>query len=659
LAVNALAQREPRLGYAYPAGGASGTTFQVVLGGQNLAGPAQVLVTGDGITAAVQDYERPLSQKRVNEMRDQLQEVRQAMGEARKQGRFGSPDEGMQLFLQLTQERGMTKEELKKAVEFRQQRQDPKRQPNAQLAESVTVRMTVAADAAPGMRELRLLTRAGLSNPLRFSIGQWREVCEPRQEPELTWEDLIGIRNPGRAGDPAVPPAPKCALPTVINGQILPGEEDEFRFTGRRGQQLVAAVSAQSLMPYLADAVPGWFQPVLTLGDVHGNEVAYADDFQFHPDPVLACVLPKDGEYVLRIRDSIFRGREDFVYRIAVGEIPFITGCFPLGGPARECTLVELSGWNLPTNRLVVTPLSAGVETMTISVEKAGGSSNAKSFARGQQSEILEREPNNLPAHAQSVSLPVVVNGRIQPDGDCDVYRFEGRAGQSITAEVFARRLDSPLDSILKLTDDSGRELASNDDHADPAAGLITHHADSRLEAVLPADGWYRLSLADAQGEGGAARGYRLAVLPTRPDFKLRMVPSSLSLRPGSTASVTVHVLRVGGFTNDIRLTLKNAPSGFALLNPVLSGETNRFEVKLKAPTSAGGVGVWNLEVEGVALMGGEQVIRPVVPADDLMQAFLYRHLVPAQQFSVAILGRNPPGKGTTAASQKKPVGTP
>ena len=38
-------------------------------------------------------------------------------------------------------------------------------------------------------------------------------------------------------------------------------------------------------------------------------------------------------------------------------------------------------------------------------------------------------------------------------------------------AEVYARRLDSPLDSVLKLTDAAGKQLAFNDDHEDKGAG--------------------------------------------------------------------------------------------------------------------------------------------------------------------------------------------
>ena len=54
---------------------------------------------------------------------------------------------------------------------------------------------------------------------------------------------------------------------------------------------------------------------------------------------------------MIEIKDSIYRGREDFVYRITVGELPFVTSVFPLGGPAGTPPKVELKGWNLPTNQ--------------------------------------------------------------------------------------------------------------------------------------------------------------------------------------------------------------------------------------------------------------------------------------------------------------------
>jgi hypothetical protein len=44
--------------------------------------------------------------------------------------------------------------------------------------------------------------------------------------------------------------------------------------------------------------------------------------------------------------------------------------------------------------------------------------------------------------------------------------------------------------------------------------------------------------------------------------------------------------------------------------------------------------------LEGSAVIQGHAVVHPAVPAEDMMQAFAYRHLVPAQELAVAVSGR-------------------
>ena len=149
-------------------------------------------------------------------------------------------------------------------------------------------------------------------------------------------------------------------LDRLTFGQILPGDIDRFAFRARKGDRLVVVAAARRLIPHLADAVPGWFQATMALYDANGNELAYADDYQFDPDPALYYEIPEEATYVIEIRDAIHRGREDFVYRITLGEIPFVTSIFPLGGPAGARTPVEVSGWNLPRERVV--PGSVGGE---------------------------------------------------------------------------------------------------------------------------------------------------------------------------------------------------------------------------------------------------------------------------------------------------------
>ncbi len=236
-----------------------------------------------------------------------------------------------------------------------------------------------------------------------------------------------------------------------------------------------------------------------------------------------------------------------------------------------------------------------------------------------------------------------------------DNFRFEGHAGDQIVAEVYARRLDSPVDSVLKLTDTTGRQLAFNDDHEDKGEGLTTHHADSLLSITLPADGTYYLHISDAQHKGGPAYGYRVRISPPQPDFEVRVVPSSVNVRAAATAALTVYALRKDGFSGEITLTLKDAPSGFTLTGGKVPAGQDQAKVTLKVPPMPTRQPI-SLHLEGRAVIQGREIVRPAVPADDMMQAFFYRHLVPAKDLKVTVIPRAKPSPRPDWALPKEPL---
>jgi hypothetical protein len=221
------------------------------------------------------------------------------------------------------------------------------------------------------------------------------------------------------------------------------------------------------------------------------------------------------------------------------------------------------------------------------------------------------------------------------PD-DWDVFQFEGRAGETIVAEVSARRLDSPLDSVLRLTDAAGNLLAFNDDHEDFGAGVNTHHADSYLMVKLPADGTYYVHLGDTARGGGEEFGYRLRISPPQPDFALRVAPSAGALRSKSSGPASVYVIRKDGFTGPIKLGLKDPPPGFSSAPVTVSGKqtVGRLVVKTDLAATEGPV---DLVIEGRAKIDDQEVAHEAVPAEDRMQAFLWRHLVPAEDLKVLV----------------------
>ncbi|MCP5120312.1 MAG: hypothetical protein GY953_56680, partial [bacterium] len=195
--------------------------------------------------------------------------------------------------------------------------------------ELIFAEVTVAPDAKPGRREIRVITKRGISTALPFYVGQVPEVA--RKPMKTARKPVLGKEHLAQRKRPAAEEEMRITVPCTTNGQLAAGEVNRYRFTASKGQRLVIAAKARQLVPYVADGVPGWFQAVLRLHDSAGKELAYNDDFQLQPDPVLYFEVPEDGEYLLTINEALFRGRESFVYRITIGELPFVTSIFPLG----------------------------------------------------------------------------------------------------------------------------------------------------------------------------------------------------------------------------------------------------------------------------------------------------------------------------------------
>lgn len=684
----------PHLGFAYPAGGKIGTTFTVSIGGQNLNGTTDAYINGTGISARVVSFDRPLTQKEFNDLREKLQELQQkraaalglpasekrdSKGQEKKAEEKKSPDATSTAATASgtlanttanatasttppvpaettpapkptwTAEDDKAIAELKEKIAKR-----PNRQGNPALAETITLDVTIAPEVSVGTYELRLKNPAGLSNPIALQVGDLAEFTKPV---------VTATTNPPPKAkrDPSVRPnRPQNAdaeitVPATVNGQIMPGEVDRYRFAATKGQHITVAVSARTLIPYLADAVPGWFQATIALYDPKGREVAYGDSFRFNPDPVVSYEIPEDGTYAMEIKDSIYRGREDFVYRIAIGELPFVTSLFPLGGRLVDNAHFDLTGWNLPATSITMNTKDKVPGTFLLSVRNRGQLSNTVRFALDDEPSIVRTGSSDGAHQAQTVTLPIVIDGRIAVSGQEDVFQFEGKAGQDIVAEVFASRLGSPLDSVLRLTDATGKQIAANDDNEDKGAGLMTHHADSRISATLPANGTYSLSLADTQQHGGPEYGYRLRVGPPRPDFELRVVPSSVNLRPGTHVPITVYALRRDGFEGDIMLSLQDAPPAFTLTGARIPAGQDKVQLTIAVPPSSRDA-IVPLTLVGAATIQGKAVGRTAIPADDMMQAFAYHHLVTAHEWLVDIEGRPGP---TCRVVSKVPVRIP
>ena len=138
---------------------------------------------------------------------------------------------------------------------------------------------------------------------------------------------------------------------------------------------------------------------------------------------------------------------------------------------------------------------------------------------------------------------------------------------------------------------------------------------DSRIIFDPPADGEYKVRLADARGMGGVNFGYRLTVRHPRESFTLRATPMTPIVSKGGAIPITITAERIDGFDGPIKVQIKNLPPGFHVPTTTIEAGTYQTTVALYAdananppspPLSKGGKGGWpELILEGSTFATG------------------------------------------------------
>ena len=550
------------IGYVYPAGARAGETVQVIVGGQALWGSKTVCIEGGGVRLLKWQNAPGTFYAGCGEQGQWAKDYMRTIysGGSRQPIRKNPKSFGVWRYNKFMEELDQL-DPLMLSLACKGIFERPNSlQASPAIGQKVILTLKIDKDAKPGMRELRLTGTNGslrTTNPLTFFISNVPEFQEQYyQMPPLK-------RNPVT-----------FTIPSAVNGQIEPGEIDHFRFALKKGEKCHFVLWGRKLNPFIGDGVPGNFQPVLEVKDAAGKSLAFADDNYFDPDPVLNFQAPADGLYTLEIRDALYRGREDFVYRIDVkkGEYERAPVKAPQLGIPECCEHIAAQG---------------------------------------------------------PITLPMLVSGVISKPGEEKVFRFRAQKGEQVVAEIFARRLGSPLDSVISITAPDGRQIALNDDFPRPNIGLNMQHVDSYISFKAPATGVYSVKVGDTAKAGNADHVFFLRLDRPRPDFKVYLVPSAMWISPDTAAdSVKVIVERLDGFKGEISFDLKNAP-GFSIAG-IKSIPAGADESQIAFSSS------WVRHIEPVypelyAVHG--QTRRKVMGADAATQAFAYTHYVPARRF--------------------------
>jgi hypothetical protein len=448
----------------------------------------------------------------------------------------------------------------------------------------VKATFAIAADAVPGRRYVRVLGGAnGLTNFRYFLVGNMNEVLE--KEPNNTTST-----------------AQEISVPAVVNGRIEKDlDVDCYRFQAKAGQRFVIAILAHGMdSVYRASFIQGFVDTSLELLDDQGKVLAAADD-TLGLDPAIQHTFKSDGKYVVRVQSLSYKGSLSSVYRLTIGDVPYPTSAFPAGAERGKSFVASVIGMNLdkPIEHKLTMPRDGAFPLHFLPHQSGPTSGFDLPTVRGELPEIIETEPNNDAKSAMRVSLPVVINGRIDAKGDEDWYRMTLKKGQPVTFEVTAQRhLRSPIDSMLEIYDAGGKKLAENDDglqFAHQCAGDFAS-ADSWLPFTAPADGEYLVRLRDQSGVFGPHAVYRLAIQDSAPPFVLYQWPDAVPIwGPGTTATFVVELCH-WGLQSDVELRVEGLPKEWTGSSVTISRSTfgiyvvpnaNRQLLTITAPADA------------------------------------------------------------------------
>ena len=447
--------------------------------------------------------------------------------------------------------------------------------------DKLKIRFSAISDALPGVRDVRIATPQGVS-----TVGQLVIVRDP-----VTQES---------ASNNTPAEAQSIYLPAAVCGTIEKAEDiDYFKFHVAAGAELNFVVRCARLEDRIHD-LQTHADPIVTLRTSDGATLAVADNHLYYADPVLSHRFEQAGDYLLEIRDVRYQGNAYWEYCVEISGRPLVMTAHPLAVAAGQTQSMEPLGYAVSQKSvdLVVPPsTSLGVQQIPLPLDDEP-SNPVPLLVTDLPISLETEEVNDEAAQAQSIAAPAAICGQIAADADIDYYAFEAKKGDELTLEIVARRLQSALDSHLRILDEKGKQLAINDDLRLGRRGF----ADSLIENwSAPADGKYFIEVRDVNLRGGHLHPYCLKLTRSQPSFDLYLDTDKTLVTPGGAAALFVRVERKNGFTGEVQLAIAGLPPGVtAHSGRILEGKGQDGCIVLEAASDAG-LAASNVVVTGTA----------------------------------------------------------
>ncbi len=508
----------------------------------------------------------------------------------------------------------------------------PTDQNNGKDETKLRVHLEVPKDAPMGFHTVRVATTRGLSNLRMFCIDDLPQIMEVETNHSRTTAQVVPI-------------------PCVVVGRADPEASDYFKITVKAGQR----VSFEVLGRRLGSA----FDPQVSLFDASsGRELpgGYSNDAPgLQTDSRLTYTFKEAGDYVVEIRDVIYRGGPDFWYRLRIGDFPCATAPIPMAAKRGSKVTINFAGPTVEgvTPEEINVPTDPAVDVLWIAPKGANGLFGwPVALALSDLDEIVEEEPNNEPAKANRIPVPGGVTGRFLEKGDLDHYVFTAKTGQRLIIAGHTLEYYSPTLLDMTLKDGKGNQVAATNPQA-------PHPDDQRIDFTAPADGDYTLMVKHLTDWGGPAEVYRLTLTPYHPGFSFTLGIDRLDIPQGGTREITIQTLARRDYNGPIEVSVLGNPAitGQTVINPGPAPPNQpvaHLPVAVKADLP---MGPYPILIQGKATINGQVVtvfgsVRAVVKQELAGLEFPPRNLL--HQLALAVTEKPP---FTLAAKFDQPEG--
>jgi len=316
-----------------------------------------------------------------------------------------------------------------------------------------------AADLAVGAYPIRVETPDGISNIQLLSVGTFPEYIEDESRP-----GALPNSNDTIETAQTLPPAP-----LTLNGALQGPERDVFRIQAKSGEKQVFEVEARRL----GSAI----DPVLEILDASGKTLARSEDAPLLGlDARVSVTFPRDGYFYVVVHDSRYSTQAANFYRLKIGSYAYPQEIFPLGG--RRGEVVEAS---LGAQKIKVDLRKVDANARQVFVNLPDSAVLPIPFAVGDDPEITAPVAN-------SIALPVTINGRLSKPGQVDRYKVPVTPGQPLAFRIQARELGtSKLMAVIAAFDEKGKMLARSGDEPDDPVGRAGQASRDFDRAIQPA----------------------------------------------------------------------------------------------------------------------------------------------------------------------------